>query len=435
MQYLSKIFKRKKTLDILSGTHIVTPSVSVLADRIADAKSQARTARHLNIQNPQDQLCIACPDPTAEDRLRDMNQELGLKMVRQESWQDLSKIIRTADAARSLTPGAMPVADLIAYGARADVVMAAEHAISETEGTPPKALLNGIEDFEHVLETYPDDYVVACIVAQAHIDIGWAWRGNGWDIEIPRRNRDAFAAHFDRAREIIEPFVKQHPDSPLVAATHCAQVSGPVGRKNRVADKYEHLIDLNPNNPRPMRAMGNHLLPRWFGSYDQLELEARRTAARTEHIWGAGGYTWVQFDAISCDDTACANLDLPFFIDGLRDILNRRPNAYTANLLAAYCANTIGQGYSGNDEADNMRAQIFDCTEWIVREYLTELHPMIWAHAAQGFVNNLRVASAHRFAASGQEDALRIIASLFKPEISEGKRITFTDEGPVATAG
>ncbi|WP_083791989.1 hypothetical protein [Roseobacter sp. GAI101] len=138
MQYLRKIFKRKKTLDILSATHIVTPSVSVLADRIADAKSQARTARHLNIQNPQDQLCIACPDPTAEDRLRDMNQELGLKMVRQESWQDLSKIIRTADAARSLTPGAMPVADLIAYGARADVVMAAEHAISETEGTPPQ---------------------------------------------------------------------------------------------------------------------------------------------------------------------------------------------------------------------------------------------------------------------------------------------------------
>ena len=433
MQHLSKIFKRKKIPAIFSGAQQSTPTISMLADRIAGAKSQNRVARRLNIQNLQEQLCIHCPDPTAEERLRDTNQELGQKMVRQENWQELAEIIRTADAARSLTPGSMPVAELISYGARADVVTAAEHAISEIEEKSSRALLDGIEDFEHVLEASPDDYAVACIVAQAHIDIGWAWRGNGWDMEVAPRNRDAFAAHFERASEIIAPFVERYPDSPLVAATHCAQVSGPIGKKNDVADKYEHLIDLNPNNPRPMRAMGNHLLPRWFGSYDQLELEARRTAARTEHIWGAGGYTWVQFDAISCDDTACANLDLPFFIDGLRDILTRRPNAYTANLLAAYCANTIGQGYSGNDEADHVRAQISDCTEWIVREYLTELHPMIWAHAAHGFDNNIRIRSPHKFAASGREDALRIMASLFKSEIAAGNRIVFTDKGPRAT--
>jgi hypothetical protein len=59
---------------------------------------------------------------------------------------------------------------------------------------------------------------------------------------------------------------------------------------------------------------------------------------------------------------------------------------------------------------------------------------MIWAHAAQGFANNLRVSSASRFAAAGQDDALRIIAALFKREIADGKRIVFTDEGPIATA-
>ena len=69
-----------------------------------------------------------------------------------------------------------------------------------------------------------------------------------------------------------------------------------------------------------------------------------------------------------------------------------------------------------------------------MRKHLTELHPMIWAHAAQGFANNLHVSSASRFAAAGQDDALRLIAGLFKREISEGKRIVFTDEGPVATA-
>ena len=194
------------------------------------------------------------------------------------------------------------------------------------------------------------------------------------------------------------------------------------------------MIDLNPANPRPMRALGNHLLPRWFGSYAELELEARRTASRTMDVWGAGGYTWVMFDAIALDDEACANLDLDFFIEGLRDILKRRPDPYVVNLLAAFCANAIGQAFSGNDEADANRAQIADCARWIVREHLTELHPMIWAHAAQGFDNNLRVHSPDRFAASGLEDATRIITGFFSREIASGKRIVFTDDGPVAQA-
>ncbi len=435
MLQIKKFFKRKDASLSANGPCTAPPTLSELQSKIEAAKRQTRLPRRLSIENLQELLSIECPDPTAEDRMRDDHQQLGQKLVRQENWADLAKVIRKADTERTLTPGAMPIAELIAYGARADVIVAAEHAINEAESTTPKAALDGIEDLERILEDHPDDYVIASIVAQSHIDIGWAWRGNGWDIEVPQRNRDAFACHFERAGEIIAPFAKKYPDSPLVAATYCAQVGGPAGKKNRVADNYEHLIDLNPLNPRPMRAMGNHLLPRWFGSYAQLELEARRTAARTEHVWGAGGYTWVQFDAISCDDEACAHLDLPFFIDGLHDILDRKPDPYTANLLAAYCANTIGQSFSGNDQADHVRAQIADCTEWIVREHLTELHPMIWAHAAHGFDNNLRIRSPHKFAASGREDAMRVMASLFKTEIAAGQRIVFTEDGPQAFAG
>ena len=222
--------------------------------------------------------------------------------------------------------------------------------------------------------------------------------------------------------------------SPLLAAACCALLAGCENRSRHVADRYEALIDLNPANPRPMRAMGNHLLPRWYGTYDDLELEARRTAARTIDVWGAGGYTWVMFDAISCDDEACANLDLEFFIEGIRDILARTSDPYLVNLLAAFCANAIGQAFSGNDEADQNRARIAESARWIIGEHMTELHPMIWAHAAQGFDNNLRVLSPTRFAASGREDAMRIITGLFSREIAAGKRIVFTEQGAVPLA-
>ena len=377
-------------------------------------------------------LSIPCPDPTTEEEARDAHQNSGLRHARQESWSELAAEICAADQARLITPGGMPVAELMAYGARSDVVLAADHALFDGRPDRDAPLMSGIEALELVLEDHPGDYVIACIVAQTHMDMGWAWRGTGWDAAVARRNRDVFLAHFERASDILGDFCNKGIRSPLLASTRCALLGGSDATERVVADRYEALIDLNPQNPAPMRAMGNMLLPRWFGTHEALELEARRTAARLDSVWGAGGYTWVQFDAISTDPEACARLDMPFFIEGMRDILARRPDPQTANLLAAYCANNHGQAHTGVDQADQNHAAIADCADWIVREHLTELHPMIWAHAAQGFDNNLRVRSAERFAAAGQADAMRFLTELFKGEIDAGKRIVFTEKGPEA---
>ena len=431
----------KSLLDLISSLRLPTqqaiagPSVSTTDDSALAVPLMRRTPNNPPQTPSEPILQISCPDPTAEDALRDQHQNRAQRLVRQERWKDLSAAIRKADEDRAMTPGSMPLTDLICYGARADVVMAVEHALLDGNPAPNAPLLTGIEALEHVLAENKGDYAIACVVAQAHMDIGWAWRGTGWDVEVPPRNRDAFAAHFDRARDIMAPYFAAKLKSPLVAATCCALLGGLDADARMVADRYEALIDLNPRNTRAMRAMGNHLLPRWYGSYECLELEARRIAARTASIWGAGGYTWVMFDAIGYDDKACANLDLPFFIEGLRDILERTSDPYTVNLLAAYCANSIGQTFSGNDLADSNRAAIADCARWIVRDHLTELHPMIWAHAARGFDNNLRVNSLKRFAASGRDDAMRIITSLFQGEIDAGEQILFTDPGIEAATG
>ena len=378
---------------------------------------------------------IPCPDPTAEDSERSRHQDRGQYLARQDRWGDLADEIRAADTNRLVTPGGMPVADLLSYGARADVVLAVEHALYDGSPAHGAPLLQGIEALEGVLAEFPDDYAIAVLVAQAHMDIGWFWRGTGWDHETPARNLEAFQAHFDRAVDILDVYAEADLDAPILAAARCSLLCGRRDAGARIANDYERLINLNPLNPGPMRAMGNYLLPRWFGSYDQLELEARRTAARTQAVWGAGAYTWVMFDAITVDESACAHLDLEFFIEGLRDILERAPHQHTVNLLAAYCANSHGQTFTGNDAADHIRAQIADCADWIVREHLVELHPMIWAHAAAGFDNNLAIRFPRRFAAAGQADALRFIARLFRREIAQGKRITFTANGPVADTG
>jgi hypothetical protein len=377
-------------------------------------------------------LMIACPNPTKEDRARDTHRLRGQFLARQDRWDEISVEIANADDVRHSTPSGMPVAELLCYGARSDVVSAAEHALMSGRPADDTPLLHGIAALEEMLADAPLDPVRAITVAEAHMDIGWAWRGTAWREQVPEKNMEAFEAHFDRANDILRPFAEDCATSPLYLAARCALNAKSALGSRTIARQYENLIALNPLNPAPMRALGNYVSPRWYGNHDELELQARRTAALTQEEWGAGGYTWVMFDALAGDPEACANLDVDFFIEGLEDILERRPDQHTTNTLAAFCAHTIGAQRTGQPRADAVRTRIAECSHWIVRKHLTEIHPLIWAHAAGGFDNNLPVASPRRFAATGQRNALRVIAGLFKHEIAEGRRIIFTAEGPVA---
>lgn len=369
------------------------------------------------------------PDPTAEDRARDAWQTKGQKLARQEDWDKLSAMLRRVDQERKLTPGGMSVAELLAYGARADAVSAAEHALMDQAADLSGPLLSGIESLEDVLDDSPDDYAIALIVACTHMDLAWAWRGNGITAQVPRRNLDVFDAHMDRAREVLGPFCGLEIGSPLLLSACCSLSRSTGQTADQVARNYEALTSYNPLDTRAMRALGTCLLPRWNGSYERLELEAHRTAARLSETWGAGGYTWVMMDAISADPVACAGLDADYFIDGLHDILSKRPDQFTVNLLAAFCAVTMA-GDTGHDAADRNRSYIRDARAWIVCDYMTELHPLIWAHAVHGFDNALRVRSIDSFAKRGVTEARRVLKNIFLPELARGQNVVFTKHGP-----
>lgn len=379
-----------------------------------------------------DALTVHCPDPTEEERIRDAHQMRGQFLARQEKWQTLSREIAVADLTRSITPAAMPVAELLCYGARADVVAAVEHAF--VDGCPPRGapLFEGIDALERMIANAPGDPYRAITVAQAHMDIGWASRRSEGKHRGSPRKQPAFDTHFERARAILAPFLHLSESSPLFYTTWCMLNAQSISPQSRLARDYETLIDLNPLNPASMRALGTYLSPRWYGSHEDVEIEARRTAARTHNAWGAGGYTWVMFDTLTDDPVACANLDVTFFIEGLEDILTRQTDQHTANMAAAYCTQTIGAQRTGNPKADGVRTQIADCAHWIVRKHLKEVHPMVWAHAACGFDNAARVRSSRWFAAKGRQTALRTLAKLFRHEIAKGQHITFTVDGPVA---
>lgn len=353
-------------------------------------------------------------------------------LARQDRWDCLSERIRMADKTRDITALGTPVVDLMLFGARADVVSAAEHALLHGKPAKGSNFFDGIEDFEIVLTEYPDDYAIALIVAHMHIDIGWAWRGTVPEADLSDANREAFQAHFARAEEILDSFCPHELNSAALSAARCALLPGAEHPKDRVADDFEDLIDLDPENPRHMRALGTYMLPQWYGDLAALDLQARRTAARTYDLWGAGAYAWVWFDAILADPKGLGHIDVDYFVDGAKDILKHQPDQATANLVAAqlYCAwQAARERYRGSGAGSAQLATLRTAFEDVVQDSLREVHPLIWGHAELGFDNGVRSVSIDRLAQKGVSFAMNAVAQPFMKNLEQGLTIHFGPDG------
>jgi len=364
---------------------------------------------------------------TDEEMARAEFQDRGQKLARQEMWNELSQEIHKADAARLATPGGESAAMLLAFGARGDVVAVAEDSLHENV----KPASDGIDALEQMLEDHSGDYACALIVAMAHVDLGWAWR-HAPECEVTMTSgvrATKFKNHFDRAESLLAPYCGIAENAPSLAAAQCALMAAMTAPDRRVADNYEDLIDLDPTSPRHMRALGQSLLPSRFGSYQQLEVEARRTASRTGDIWGAGAYAWVYFDALALDEGALEMLDCDFFIEGLQDILNRNSDQHVANLLAAFCAVTMGPLSGETLHTYTSRQKIGQCLSWILSNHLHELHPLIWTQALHSPGLTPPLPSRRALVTEGRQAALRAIALQFADDIADGSSIAFSPAG------
>jgi len=199
--------------------------------------------------------------------------------------------VQNEDTQRHAAAGGMPIAELLCQGARSDVFALAEHLL--IDGTPEEnhPLTEMISALEGILSEYADNNVIATIVVLIHLDIAWARRSTESIRDTPARNLEAFNLQSKRTQQVLDPFCGIELDSLLLTSARCALLVGNPNANDRVTNDYEDLIDLTPQQQRHIHALGHHILPQWFGSYGSLELEARRTASRTQDIWGAGAYT------------------------------------------------------------------------------------------------------------------------------------------------
>ncbi|MBY6003592.1 hypothetical protein KUV62_06720 [Salipiger bermudensis] len=343
----------------------------------------------------------------------------GRYLARQEEWARLSDQLREADTARAATKGGVPIALLLAEGACSDVVETALAAVAETDPTTARRTLFCLHD---AVDRLGEDPWLSCAVARAHLTLAEAWLMAPGGQEAAALRADARSQHLETAARLIAPFHPLEYDSAGIAALRCALLDLDPRPSRRVADEYEDLIDLDPGCPAHMRALGRDLMPSRFGNWDRLEIEARRTAGRTADVWGAGGYVWVWLDALSgAHQRGFAHVDAELFTEGLHDILTRRPDQHTANLLAAFCGMTL----SGASEPSSARARISGCFGWIVEDHLREIHPALWA-SSRPFACKTEGGERLRL---GESRARSALAEHFAHQLRLGREVHFTDSG------
>ncbi|WP_421907025.1 hypothetical protein [Mameliella sp.] len=355
------------------------------------------------------------PDALACEHLRARGQFLA----RQEDWEQLATEIATAEAERRLTPGLRSAASMLAEGARRDVTAAIAEAINRGQ---PREVQATVASLDPLLAEMPACPVIAQIVATVHVETARAWRAAD-DATAPATDRlKAFARHMATATRLNDRFDPFEHQSPLWAVVRCAVLEADPAPRDRVADDFEDLIDLDPGNPWHMWQFGKALRPTRFGSWEQLDAQARRTAARTGDLWGSGGYAWIYLGALCKEAGAFARLDSELFVEGLHDILTRHPTQDMANRMAALIGHTLG----GPTPTGSTRRRVADCLGWIAQDHLRELHPEIWAEVPERQTGGT---PHHHAARPGEARALDCLAEFYAPTLDTGRRLHFGPDG------
>lgn len=286
-------------------------------------------------------------------------------------WSELLASIARADRARASAPGGARLAILASKGARA----ALDKAIA---GADWARAADEIARLEEVAARHPGDYVAAQLLAQGHLDLGWARRSAVSDDPPARGEWQGFLSHTAAAGDILDRFDPIEEDSPLLAGTRYQLVRGSEDGEELFRDWYEDWSDLDPGCAEPHALHAVHLLPDWYGSLAEFDAEARAAVQRTAHVTGSAAYAVFYLSGAEVLGHPPALMDLGLFLRGLIDFHRTTGCQYRANVVAGILTELL-HGYAIDAAPGSMRARMVqEMLDDHLRGSLREFHLPAW---------------------------------------------------------
>lgn len=333
----------------------------------AEARAAARASAALPIgQRLHAPLLFEAPELAACRGIVAQHAELAAA----ERWEALLSALVAADQTRASAPGGKRMAALIGAGGRA----ALGTAITEGDFAAAEAELDRLAA---VAAAHPDSYAAAQILAQAHLDLGWARRSAAAEGQNGRSLWQGFLSHTVEAERVLDPFDPIAENSPLLAATRYHLVRGLDDGEKLFRDWYEDWSDLDPTCPEPHAAHAVHLLPNWYGGLERFDAEARDAVRRTGDVSGAAAYAVYYLSATEALGDPPPGMDLGLFLRGLLDYHRATGCQYRANIVAAALAERAHA--LSMDAPGSMRLRmVMEVLEEHLTECLREFHLPAW---------------------------------------------------------
>lgn len=273
---------------------------------------------------------------------------------------------------------------------------------------------NWLEEIELAFAARPGNRTLGACLALAHKTAAWARRGGDYADQVTEEGWEGYQLHMERAQEVLAECIAHHPQSAMLARLHAHSLVGAADADREVIEAFEHALALDPTNWNFCSAFGFHLLPRWYGDYDQLDIAARRHLAATEADAGAAAYAAFYMEALERDPGCFLMIDTDLFKQGVLDLLThvgsgQRLVNYTLATLSLLLAPRMSDHREGWEGIPEARAALYPVVRAIMEDHLTCIMPQFWAN--------------------GENQARIALWEAFDPEIRVGMILRVTEDG------
>jgi hypothetical protein len=208
----------------------------------------------------------------------------------------------------------------------------------------------------------------ACgLLADAMINTGYAYRGSSYAADVSDAQWAMLIDFCRQARQILDkadPATREQ-NRIWTSAKHAYTFIAcgvSLERPGDLADTFEAAVATDPLEMRLYDNRVNQLLPRWFGSYEAIEVFARQSMSRTGAAYGTMLYARIYDSIADVEPLDQTLMDYELLKASFWDWFERFPSQALANRFAAHADR---QG-----DVATLRT--------LFNGYISEIQPHVW---------------------------------------------------------
>lgn len=365
-----------------------------------------------------DRISFAKDAASASLSHREDRAELVRELVEDADWVSLAELMQEWDQNRVKCPSGYPMIHLAVETFLATVTGESPDEFNGTTIAKSPISTRLITRLETLAAAKPDHYPLAALAAHLHLRKAWDLHGSGYSETVPEIARAGVKSHNGKASWLLEIYDPKKLNSPLLAALRfrLCDYMDPDDASTRLRQDYDTWRALDPGDMTAHEEYAFKMLPRWYGTYQELDIALRKSMATAGTKAYAAGYLAVALR----DDGALATMDAELFAEGLdalirfrsrdcADVAQMVQTVYEMSEMCRIRANTrrlppaIKRGFETS--CGILRA----ANRATVRNHLTGLCANAWDDGLTG--------------------ALKYISVLFQEDLKAGLFLRITDAG------